>query len=85
MSGRRRSRHLSVSADVAPPRVARLVIGGLIVLGALTVAGALAVQADGARHPVTIASVFVALMIVLGGPRLLADVRRRAARAAAGS
>lgn len=83
ISGRRRSRSLTVSADVAPPHLARIVIGGLIALAGVTVAGALAVEADGARHPVTIASVFVALLIVLGGPRLLATIRRRTAQRAA--
>jgi hypothetical protein len=79
----RNSSRLSVSAEVAPPHVARFVIGGLVALGGLTVAGALAADADGAGHPVTIASIFVALMIVLGGPRLLAVIRGRAARAPA--
>jgi hypothetical protein len=83
VSGRHRSPRLSVRAEVAGPHVARLVIGGLIGLGALTVALARAAQADGARHPVTVAGVVVAVIIVLGGPRLLAAVRRRATRAAA--
>jgi uncharacterized membrane protein len=52
-------------------------------LAIVTIAGALAASADGARHPVTIASVFVAVIIVLGGPQLLAWVRRRAAQAGA--
>ena len=82
MSGRRRSRSLSVRADVAPPHLARLVIAALLALAGVTVAVSLAVAADGARHPTTIASVFVALLIVLGGPRLL-DVMRRRARASA--
>lgn len=85
VSGRRRSRSLSVRADVAPPHVARLVIGTLIALAAVTVAGALVLEADGAAHPTTIASVFVALIIVLGGPRLLTKVRRSAARTASAS
>jgi 4-hydroxybenzoate polyprenyltransferase len=85
MSGRHRSGRLSVSAAVAGPRTARLVIGGLVILAALTVVGALAARADGARHPVTMAGIVVAVMIVLGGPQLLATVRRRAARAAASS
>ena len=38
---------------------------------AFTVAGALVLNADGARHPATITSVFVAILIVLGGPQLL--------------
>jgi protein-S-isoprenylcysteine O-methyltransferase Ste14 len=82
MSGRRRSRSLSVRADVAPPHLARLVIAALLALAGVTVAVSLAVAADGASHPTTIASVVVALLIVLGGPRLL-DVMRRRARASA--
>lgn len=82
-SGRHRSRSLSVSADVAGRHISRLVIGGLIALAGVTIAGALAANADGARHPVTVASIFVAVIIVLGGPQLLAVIRRRAARAAA--
>jgi hypothetical protein len=82
VSGRHRSRRLSVSADVAGRQAPRFVFGGLIILAAFTIAGSLAARADGARHPVTIASVFVAVMIMLGGPQLLALIRRRAARAA---
>jgi hypothetical protein len=41
------------------------------------------VRADGAEHPVTIASILVALILVLGGPLLLAAVRRRVARSSA--
>jgi hypothetical protein len=82
MSGRRRTRSLSVRADVAPPHLARLVIAALLALAGVTVAVSLALAADGASHPTTIASVFVALLIVLGGPRLL-DVMRRRARASA--
>jgi hypothetical protein len=82
LSGRHRTQQLSVRADVAGHHAPRLVIGGLVLMTALTVAGALAANADGARHPVTIASIVVAVMIVLGGPRLLAVVRRKAARAA---
>jgi hypothetical protein len=82
LSGRHRTQQLSVRADVAGRNAPRLVIGGLLLLTGLTVAGALAANADGARHPVTVASIVVAVMIVLGGPRLLAVVRREAARAA---
>lgn len=78
-SGRHRTAQLSVRADVAGRRTARLVIGSVAALGVLTVGAALAASADGARHPVTMASVLVAVIIVLGGPRLLAAIRRRAA------
>ena len=82
ISGRHASRHLSVRAALAPPHIARIVIGALVALGALTVGLALLAQADGADHPVTIASVLVALIIVLGGPLLLSTARQRAVRSA---
>jgi hypothetical protein len=77
-SGRHRTRRLSVRAEVAGRHTGALVILAVAALGAVTVAGALAARADGAEHPVTIASIFVALTIVLGGPTLLAAIRRRA-------
>ncbi len=75
-SGRHRTQRVSVRAEVAGHQTALLVFAGLVALACLTIAGSLAVSADGARHPVTIASTFVAVMIVLGGPRLPASVRR---------
>jgi hypothetical protein len=80
ISGRHASRNLSVRAALAPPHLARVVIGGLVALGALTVGLALLAQADGADHPVTIASLLVAVIILLGGPLLLTTARGRAAR-----
>ena len=77
-SGRHRTHQLRVRAEVAGRRTARLVIGSVAALGLLTVAAALAASADGARHPVTMASLLVAVIILLGGPRLAA-IRRRAA------
>jgi 4-hydroxybenzoate polyprenyltransferase len=79
VSGRRRTGSLSVRRELAGPRTPALIFGALIALALVTIVGALLVSADGARHPATIASVFVALMILLGGPQLLAAVRRRAA------
>jgi hypothetical protein len=78
-SGRHKTSRLSVRAELAGRQTARLVIGCVAALAVVTIAGALAASADGARHPVTIASIFVAVTIVLGGPRLLAAIRRRAA------
>jgi hypothetical protein len=83
ISGRHASSDLSVRAALAPPHLARIVIGALIALGALTVGLALLARADGAGHPVTIASVIVALIIVLGGPLMLRIARERVARSAA--
>src|SRR5438270_2401655 len=78
-NGRHRTTQLSVRAEVTGRSTAGLVIVSLIVLAGVTVAGALAASADGARHPVTMASILVAVIIVLGGPRLLSVIRRRAA------
>ena len=75
VSGRNRTPQLSVRADLAGRHTAALVLGGLVALAGVTVAGSIALNADGARHPTTITSVFVAILIVLGGPQLLARVR----------
>ena len=80
VDGRHRSGQVSVSRELAGRQTARIVLGGIVGCALLTIGGSLAVGADGAGHPVTITSVFVAVIIVLGGPQLLAAVRRRAAR-----
>ena len=80
ISGRRGSRNLSVGASIAPPHLARIVIAGLVGLAAVTVGVSLLAQADGADHPTTIASLIVAVIILLGGPLLLSEARKRAAR-----
>ena len=83
LGGRRRTRQVSVRADVAGHHVPLLVIVSLLGLAALTTASGIWASADGARHPATAASIVVAVLIVLGGPRLMAAVRRRAARRSA--
>ena len=80
ISGRHRSSQLSVRADVAGPSVAVVVIGFLLGLAAVTVALAVLAEADGAGHPVTAASIVVAVAVLFGGPTLMAAVRRRAER-----
>jgi|SRR5581483_11878285 len=82
VTGRRGTSHLSVRADVVGKRIARVVLGGLVALAGMTVGLALAARADGARHPTTIASIAVALILVLGGPQLLTGMRKRLARPA---
>jgi hypothetical protein len=49
-------------------------------LAGVTIVGAVLADRDGAAHPVTIASVPVAVAIILGGPALMAAVRRFAPR-----
>jgi hypothetical protein len=83
VDGRHRSHRVSVRRELTGKQTARLVLGGIIGLAFVTIGGSLALHADGARHPVTITSIFVAVIIVLGGPQLLAWVRHRAARNAA--
>ena len=58
-------------------------IGLLVGLSVLTVVAALLIDADGADHPATIAGVMAAIAVALGGPELMAEVRRRALRNAA--
>jgi hypothetical protein len=81
ISGRHASRNLSVHPAIAPTHLARTVIGSLVALGAVTVGVALLARADGADHPVTMASVLVAVIILLGGPLLVAMARGQAAHA----
>jgi hypothetical protein len=80
LSGRRRSRQLSVRAELAGQHVPALVIGFLIGLVGVTVAAGLLLDADRARHPATIASVIAAVAFACGGPALMAAVPRRARR-----
>ena len=70
LGGRRRTRRVTVRAELADHRGQWLVVAGLVALTALTVALAWAAAADGARHPVTAAAVLAAVVLVLGGPRL---------------
>ena len=81
LSGRHGSRQLSVRGDVVDRRLPVFVFSGLIALAAVTIVVAVLALAAGADHPVTIASIVVAVAVLLGGPRLVAAVRRRAERA----
>jgi hypothetical protein len=80
LSGRRRSPQLSVRAELAGAHIPALVIGFLVVLIGVTMVVGILVYADGADHPATIAGLFAAVIVALGGPELMAAVRRRATR-----
>jgi hypothetical protein len=82
IAGRQRRRDVKVRADVAGRRTPLIVFGCLVGLAGVTVAAGFAAYADGAEHPSTMASVLVAALILLGGPRLMAAIRDRAARRA---
>jgi hypothetical protein len=78
LSGRHGSPRLSVRSDLVSHEIPGLVIGFLVLLTVVTVALALIANADGARHAALLASVVVASLVLLGGPRLMDLVRRRA-------
>lgn len=79
IDGRHGSEGLRVGRDVVGNQISRLVLAGLVGLAGLTIAASVAAGSDGARHPVTMASVLVAVILVLGGPRLLVYARHRLA------
>jgi len=76
LSGRHGSSQLSVRADVVWRHIPAVMIAFLLGLAGVTIALAVAANADGAHHPVTWASIVVAVAILCGGPRLMAAVRR---------
>lgn len=83
LAGRQRTGDVRVRGDVAPERGMLLVIGFLVVLVGVTIAVALGLSADGAGHPSIWASCFTAVLVVLGGPRLMTAIRDDARRRAA--
>ena len=78
LGGRRRTSGVKVRANVVGRRAPLIVFGFLIALAGVTTAAGFAAYADGAEHPGTVASVLVAVMILLGGPRVMAAIRTRA-------
>lgn len=80
LSGRHRSRRMSVHRDLVSRHVPALVLGFVVAMGAATTGLGFLADADGAEHPGTIASVVVALAVLAGGPALMRAVRRRAER-----
>src|SRR3954452_2747602 len=81
LSGRHGSRQLSVRRGVVGRQTPLVLVGLLVGLAVVTVALALLAEADGAGHPVTTASVVVAVAILCGGPAVMAAIRRRAGSA----
>jgi hypothetical protein len=80
LSGGRGSPQLSINRELLSRRIPALIIGFLMVMTAATVGFALLLNADGTRHPAALASGVVAALVVVGGPALMAAVRRRAER-----
>jgi hypothetical protein len=80
LAGRQHPGEVRIRADVAGRHAEAWVIGFLLGLVGVTVLVAILLAADGAGHPATWASVFVAVLILLGGPRVMAWIRAGAGR-----
>lgn len=78
ISGRRGSSRLSIRRDLVTRQLPTMILGFVIVMAAVTVGFALLLHADGARHSVLGAGVIVGLLVFVGGPSLVASLRRRA-------
>lgn len=75
LAGRRRSGAVEVRAEVTGRRAEALVVGFLLLLVALTLVAAFTLAAADETHPVIWASVVVAVLILLGGPQVMAWIR----------
>jgi predicted lysophospholipase L1 biosynthesis ABC-type transport system permease subunit len=80
MSGRHPSSRVSIRHDLVDRQMPKAIILFLIGMTVLTVGIALLFNADGARHPATLASLVVAALVLTGGPGLMAWLRARAER-----
>lgn len=80
LDGRHGSGQLSVRANLVSRRVPYYVLSGLIALAAITAVFATLLTTHHVGHPVTFSSVFVAIIVIVGGPLYIANVRRRAAQ-----
>jgi|SRR5579863_4174493 len=76
ISGRHGSSQLSVRSDLVSRRMPAMILGFVAVMAGLTVAFALLLNADGARHAGFAAGVIVGMLVFVGGPSLVAVIRR---------
>jgi hypothetical protein len=81
-SGRRRTPKLSIRRDTVGRRASLIVLAWLIALVGVTIVASVLAGSDGARHPVTMASVLVAVMILLGQRGVMDSIGRSAAASA---
>jgi hypothetical protein len=81
LTGRHPSGQVSIRSELVDRHLPVLVIGFLLAMTAATVGIALLFNADGTRHPALLASVTVGLLVLTGGPALVAGGRRHSARA----
>ncbi len=77
LSGQQASSQLRVRRDLVGGHLRSAVLAVIVALGALTVALGFLADADGARHPATMASVVPAVIVLCGGPGLVRRLVRR--------
>jgi hypothetical protein len=80
ISGRRGSSQLSVRSELVSRQMPVMILAFILGMAALTVVFALLLQADGARHAALCAGVIVGMLVYVGGPSLVASIRRRSQR-----
>lgn len=80
LSGRHGSTRMSIRGEVVSRWTPAVILGFLVAMVMLTIAVALVLNADGARHPATLAGVVVAALVLAAGPRIMSGVRARAQR-----
>lgn len=79
LSGRHPSSGLSIRGDVVTRWAPAIIVAFLLLMVVVTVGLALALNADGAGHPATFASVVVAALVLSAGPRVMTYIRGLAA------
>jgi hypothetical protein len=77
LSGRRGSTRVSVRDDLVGRRIPVVILTFLVLMVILTIAVALLFNADGARHPATLAGCVIAVVILGAGPQLMSRIRAR--------
>jgi hypothetical protein len=78
VGGRQRTSQLRVRREVAGHFTPLLVLGTLCAFVVVTIVGGLIAHGAGVAHPVLVASLGVAVLIVIVGPLLMRGVRHRA-------
>ena len=78
ISGRNGSPQLSIRGELVSRRLPAIILGFVVMMAIATVGVALALNADGARHPALLSGAIIALLVLAGGPSVVAAGRRRA-------
>ena len=80
LSGRHASTRVSIRGVAVSRWTPAVILVFLVAMTGLTISVALVFNADGARHPASLAGFVVAALVLAAGPRLMTGVRTRAQR-----